>query len=56
VNEKANLAQSDAPDAVSARKRLQPVHDQLLPDAKLPFAFRSGSAFNLEADRKKAPK
>ncbi|MGC3970980.1 MAG: sulfatase-like hydrolase/transferase [Pirellulales bacterium] len=56
VNETTNLAASTSPDAVEARTRLQAVLAQLPADAKLPFSFRSSSAFKLEAERKKAAK
>jgi arylsulfatase A-like enzyme len=56
VNEKTNLAKSNDSDAVAARQHLQAVLDRMPPDAKLPFPFRSSSAFKLDADRKKAAK
>jgi arylsulfatase A len=56
VAEKTNLAESTDPDDVAARTRLRAVLDQLPADAKLPFSFRSSSAFKLEAERKKAAK
>jgi arylsulfatase A len=52
--EKVNLADRSDAETAAARKHLQKVLDQLPSDAKLPFAFRSSSAFKLEADKKKA--
>lgn len=49
--EKRDLAHSQQPEVVSARKRLQPVLDGLPPDVDLPFAPRSSSAFKLQASR-----
>jgi hypothetical protein len=51
--EKTNLAGSTDAEMVAARERLQKVLNQLPPDAHLPFAPRSSSAFQLEAARKK---
>ena len=47
-----DLATTDDAEVAAARGRLQSVLKQLPPDAKLPFSFRSSSAFQLEEFRK----
>jgi arylsulfatase A-like enzyme len=51
--EKTDLAGSKDPAVTAARARLQAVLDQLPPNTDLPFRYRSSSAFQIEAARKK---
>jgi hypothetical protein len=53
--EKNTLSASTDPEVVAARQRLSRALASLPPSADLGFAFRSGSARKLEADRARAP-
>lgn len=50
--ETRDLASANDDETAAARGRLQNVLEQLPPDTKLPFSFRSSSAFQLEEQRK----